>query len=89
MIIQVTDTNDEYPRFLGLDENGWLNLNLLEGDYTNIQLPGKLVDTLNAVDEDGTSPNNQVCIQMVLCSCFKDCLSSFICLIKKTLWSKY
>lgn len=59
--INVKDVNDVTPTFLSIDvESNFLKLKLLEGDYTNSQGAGKVIDTIRATDGDGTSPNNLV-----------------------------
>ncbi|XP_052797526.1 neural-cadherin-like [Mya arenaria] len=59
--VAITDVNDNEPRFLGINpDNSLLELRIQEGDYTKAFENGELVDTINAVDDDGTAPNNQV-----------------------------
>ncbi|KAH3883540.1 hypothetical protein DPMN_007499 [Dreissena polymorpha] len=59
--INVKDVNDVTPTFLGIDEeSNFLELKLLEGDYTTRPDAGQTVDTIRATDGDGTSPNNLV-----------------------------
>ncbi|XP_052798901.1 neural-cadherin-like [Mya arenaria] len=59
--VTITDVNDNQPRFLGINpDNSFLELRIQEGDYTNAPQDGELVDTINAVDDDGTAPNNQI-----------------------------
>lgn len=56
--VRVTDTNDNVPEFVGVDpDTGWLDLSLLEGNYTG---QTKIVGQIRAIDNDITSPNNQV-----------------------------
>ncbi|XP_052798683.1 neural-cadherin-like isoform X2 [Mya arenaria] len=59
--VTITDVNDNQPRFLGINpDNSFLDVHIQEGDYTNAHQSGELVDTINAVDDDGTAPNNQI-----------------------------
>ncbi|KAH3883569.1 hypothetical protein DPMN_007529, partial [Dreissena polymorpha] len=59
--INVKDVNDVTPTFLGIDEeSNFLELKLLEGDYTTRPNAGQIVDTIRATDGDGTSPNNLI-----------------------------
>ena len=59
--MSVQDVNDEQPRFLSINpDNSFLELTLLEGDYSNQPGNGKLIENIQAIDDDGTAPNNQV-----------------------------
>ncbi|XP_053376534.1 neural-cadherin-like [Mercenaria mercenaria] len=56
--ITVTDTNDNVPVFVGTSpETGFLDLSLLEGNYTNRK---KEVGQIRAIDNDKNAPNNQI-----------------------------
>lgn len=61
-IINVLDMNDNEPYFLGRNpDSNWLELEVAEGDYQQTtENPGKVISQLQARDNDGTFPNNQI-----------------------------
>ena len=53
--VAITDVNDKSPKFQGVDANG--RYPAAVSDYTR---PGDGVIFVSAIDEDTTSPNNEV-----------------------------
>lgn len=75
--IYVTDVNDMIPDFSSsLSEDNYIELSVKEGNYAADPAPGNLIGKVQAIDADGTAPNNQV--QFFICNMFENLVSTSI-----------